>query len=89
MGSITADLHVALAEAVHRSDLKAARKINDRIFPLTQVFYRSGQNPHVRMMYALRKLGRQKHAFVRPPYQPLDAGERSKIDQALAQSGLL
>ena len=89
MGSITADLHVALAEAVHNSDLKAARKINDQIFPLTRVFYRSGQNPHVRMMYALRKLGLQKHGFVRPPYQPLDASERSKIDQALAQSGLL
>ena len=89
MGSITADLHVALAEAVHRSDLKAARKINDRIFPLTQIFYRPGQNAHVRMMYALKKLGRQKHDFVRPPYQPLDAGERSKIDQALVLGGLL
>ena len=43
----------------------------------------------VRMMYALRKLGLQKHGFVRPPYQPLDASERSKIDQALARSGFL
>ncbi|QXD23177.1 dihydrodipicolinate synthase family protein [Opitutia bacterium ISCC 51] len=89
MGSITADLHVALAEAVHRSDLNAARKINDQIFPLTQVFYRPGQNAHVRMMYALKKLGRQKHGFVRSPYEPLDAGERSRIDQALVRGGLL
>ena len=89
MGSITADLHVALAEAVGGSDLAAARKINDKLFPLTQVFYRAGQNGHVRMMYALKKLGRQKHDYVRPPYKPLDAEERARIDKALVESGLL
>ena len=89
MGSIAADLHVALAKAVDRSDLKAARRINDRIFPLAQAFYHPGQDAHVRMKYALTKLGRQKHDFVRPPFRPLDADDRSRIDQALAQSGLL
>ncbi len=89
MGSITADLHVALAEAVERSDLKTARKISDRLFPLTQVFYRPGQNGHIRMMYALKQLGLRKHDFVRPPFQPLDASERGRIDQALVASGLL
>ncbi len=89
MGSITADLHVALLEAMDRSDLKTARSISDRLFPLTQVFYHPGQNGHIRMMYALKKLGRQKHDFVRPPYQPLDAADRLRIDQALIQSGLL
>lgn len=89
MGSVAADLQVSLAEAVHRSDLKAAREVNDRIFPLTQVFYRPGQNAHVRMMYALKKLGRRKHDFARPPYEPLDASERSRIDQALVRGGLL
>ena len=89
MGSVAADLHVALAEAVGRSDLKAARKINDRIFPLTQAFYVPGQDAHIRMKYALKKLGRQKHDFVRPPLRPLDDDDRSRIDQALIQSGLL
>jgi len=89
MGSIAADLHVALAEAVGRSDLQAARKINDRIFPLARAFYHPGQNAHIGMMYALKKLGRQKHDFVRPPYQPLAAADRLRIDQALVQSGLL
>lgn len=89
MGSITADLHVALAEAVERSDLKTARKISDRLFPLTQVFYRPGQNGHIRMMYALKQLGLRKHDFVRPPFQALDATERARIDQALLDSGLL
>jgi len=89
MGSVAADLHVALAEAVDRSDLVAARKINDRIFPLVEAFYRPGQDAHIRMKYALRKLGRQKHDFVRPPLRPLDADDRSRIDEALVQSGLL
>lgn len=89
MGSITADLHVALADAVNRSDLAAARKISDKLFPLTQVFYRPGQDAHVRMMYALKKLGRQKHDFVRPPYKPLDDDDRSRIDVALVLGGLL
>lgn len=89
MGSVAADLHVALAEAVHRSDLKTARAINDRIFPLAQAFYRPGQDAHVRMKYALKKLGRQKYDFVRPPLRSLDAEERAVIDQALRRSGLL
>lgn len=89
MGSITADLHVALLEAMDRSDLKTARSISDQLFPLTQVFYHPGQNGHIRMMYALKKLGHRKHDFVRPPFQPLDAVEKARIDQALIQSGLL
>lgn len=89
MGSITADWHVALAKAVDRSDLDEARNISDRLFPLTQVFYHPGQNGHIRMMYALKKLGLRKYDFVRPPFQPLDAAERARIDQALVQSGLL
>ena len=89
MGSITADLHAALAEAIGRSDLTAARKINDRLYPLTQAFYYPGQDAHISMKYALKKLGRLKHDFVRPPLRPLDAADRSRIDQALVQSGLL
>ncbi len=89
MGSVAADLHVALAEAVDRSDLVAARRISDRIFPLVEAFYRPGQDAHIRMKYALKKLGRQKHDFVRPPLRPIDADERMKIDQALVESGLL
>lgn len=89
MGSVAADLHVALAEAVGRSNLQAARKINDRIFPLTQAFYHPGQDAHISMKYALKKLGRQKHDFVRPPLRPLDAADRARIDKALEQSGLL
>ncbi len=89
MGSVAANLHVALANAVEDSDLTTARQINDRIFPLSQVFYKPGQDAHVRMKYALKKLGLQKHDFVRPPYHPVRQEERLAIDDALVQSGLL
>ncbi len=89
MGSVAADLHVALAAAVETSNLAIARQINNLIFPLVQVFYQPGKDAHVRMKYALKKLGRQKHDFVRPPYQPVGRKERLAIDKALLQSGLL
>jgi 4-hydroxy-tetrahydrodipicolinate synthase len=89
MGSIAADLHAALAEAVWRSDLDAARRINDRLFPLTQVFYRPGGDAHSRMKYALKRLGRWEHDFVRPPLKPLDDAERAAIDRAVKESGLM
>jgi 4-hydroxy-tetrahydrodipicolinate synthase len=89
MGSVTADLHVALLDAVGGSDLAAARKISDRLFPLTQVFYRPGQDAHTRMKYALKRLGRQQRDLVRPPRRPLDDAERAAIDAALRAAGLL
>ena len=42
MGSISADLHVALCRAVWASDLKQARKVSDVLYRLTQVFYHPG-----------------------------------------------
>lgn len=89
MGSVAADLHVALAEAVWRSDLTSARQVSDRLFPLTQVFYRPGGDAHTRMKYALVKLGRMKTDRVRPPRKPVDDADRAAIDRALRESGLL
>jgi 4-hydroxy-tetrahydrodipicolinate synthase len=83
MGSISADLHVALCRAIWRSDLTEARNISDVLFPLTQVFYGPGQNPHTRMKYALKKIGRLKNDYVRPPLEPLDTKERERIDKIL------
>jgi 4-hydroxy-tetrahydrodipicolinate synthase len=38
-GSVIADLQAALYQAVKANDLARARQINDRIYPLAQVFY--------------------------------------------------
>jgi 4-hydroxy-tetrahydrodipicolinate synthase len=89
MGSVTADWHVALVEAVGRSDLAAARKVNERMLPLVAAFYRPGQNPHARMKYALACLGRLPSAQVRPPLKPLDEAERRIVEHALREPRLL
>lgn len=83
MGSISADLHVALCRAVWSSDLKEARKVSDILFRLTQVFYAPGQNPHTRMKHALKRLGRMANDVVRPPQEPLDQAEKDRIEQVL------
>lgn len=89
MGSVTADWHVELAEAVGRSDLVAARRVHERMQPLVRAFYRPGQNAHARMKYALALLGRIQLAQVRPPLKPLDAAERQIVTEALRATGLL
>ena len=89
MGSVTADWHVALVEAVGRSDLAAARQVHARMQPLVRAFYRPGQNPHARMKYARAVLGRLQLAQVRPPLQPLDEADRRIVEAALRETGLL
>jgi len=83
MGSINADLHVTLCRAVWDSNLEEARRVNDRLWPLTQVYYRKGQNAHTRMKYALKRIGRLREDIVRPPLKPLDQAEMDRVDSIL------
>ena len=83
MGSISADLHVALCRAVWASDLKQARKVSDVLYRLTQVFYRPGQNGHTRMKYALKRLNRMGSDLVRPPLKQLDDQEKNRVERIL------
>lgn len=88
-GSVVADLHAELFEAVQRGDLRAAQAVNDRIWPLTQVFYCDPiVNMHNRMKVALEYLGRQPKAVVRPQLQPLTEEERARIIQGVQEAGL-
>ena len=83
MGSISADLHVALCRAVWTSDLKQARKVSDVLYPLTQVFYHPSQNGHTRMKYALKHLNRMGSDLVRPPLKQLDDQEKNRVERIL------
>jgi len=88
-GSVVADLHAELFAAVRGGDLRAAQKVNDRIWPLTQVFYCDPiVNMHNRMKVALEYLGRQPKAVVRPPLEPLTAEERGRIIRGVQEAGL-
>jgi 4-hydroxy-tetrahydrodipicolinate synthase len=89
-GSVIADLQAALFRAVQANDLAAARRINDRIYPLARVFYREPwADMHNRMKEALVLLGRLPRAVVRPPLAKLSRPEIERIRAALAEAGLL
>lgn len=89
-GSVIADLHVELWKAVKNKDLARAQAVNDRIWPIADMFYSDPIiDVHNRCKEALVLLGRQKSAYVRPPLMKLSDGEISKIRQALTRGGLL
>ena len=89
-GSVVPELQVALFEAVQHHDLAAARRINDRIFPLTQAFYAPPfLDMHNRMKECLRLLGRIDRAVVRPPLVKLPPAEIERLVRALREAGLL
>ena len=88
-GSVVADLHVALFDAVRQGDLKRAQLINDRIYPTAQCFYASPETDmHNRMKAALVMLGRMPNAVVRPPLTKLSEDELTEIQKALQEAGL-
>ena len=62
-------------------------RCNDRLFPLTQVFYRPGGDPHTRMKYAIKRIGRWSCDAVRP-LKPVDEEKRTRIDRVLEEGGL-
>ena len=89
-GSVIADLQSALFQAVQRSDLAEARRINGRIEPLARVFYSEPWvDMHNRMKEALVLLGRLPRAVVRPPLVKLESAEIARIREALIEAGLL
>lgn len=88
-GSVIADLQVALFRAVQSGDLKAAQKINDRIYPTVRAFYDVPMfDQHNRMKEALVLLGRLDAAYVRPPLVKIEADEIAKIARHLQEAGL-
>ena len=89
-GSVIPDWHVELYEAVARGDLGAARKMNDRIFSLSQIFYADPPlDMHTRMKVASVLLGRLACPLPRPPLLPIGPEEKQKIADCLVAVGLL
>jgi 4-hydroxy-tetrahydrodipicolinate synthase len=88
-GSLIADLQVGLFRAVRAGDLKRAQAINDRIYPLVQMFYAPPfLDMHNRMKEALVLLGRADEAHVRPPLMKIPPEEIERMREALAASGV-
>jgi len=88
-GSIIADLHVALFEAVQAGDVKHAAEVSDRIYPTSQCFYADPTcDMHNRMKEGLVILGRLPRAVVRPPLAKLSDAEITRIAAALKEAGI-
>src|SRR5262249_15604757 len=89
-GSVIPDLQSQLFHAVQRSDLAAARVLNERIEPLMRVFYADPfVDMHNRMKEALVLLGRLPRAHVRPPLVKIGRAEIGRIRQGLVEAGLI
>ena len=89
-GSVIPDLQAELFAAVGRNDLAEARRLNERIYPLAEVFYAApAVDMHNRMKEALVLLGRLRCAAVRPPLVKIPADEIARIRLALQKAGLL
>jgi 4-hydroxy-tetrahydrodipicolinate synthase len=89
-GSVIPDLQAQLFQAVQADDLAEARRLNDRIEPLSRCFYAEPwANMHNRMKEALVLLGRLPRAVVRPPLVKLGGAEIARVRQALVESGLI
>lgn len=81
---------VGLYEAVGKGDLKKAKEINDRMYPLTKAIYSHPRlNWHTRIKEALVMMGEIKCAAARPFLPSLSNGEHRNIRTALIRCGLL
>lgn len=89
-GSVIPDLQAELFAAVGRNDLAEARRLNDRIYPLAEVFYAApAVDMHNRMKEALVLMGKLKCPAVRPPLFKIGADEIARIRAALLKAGLI
>jgi 4-hydroxy-tetrahydrodipicolinate synthase len=89
-GSVIADLQARMFRAVQANDLAEARRVNDLVHPLMQVFYADPfVDMHNRMKEALVLLGKLPRAVVRPPLVKITATEIARIRNALVEAGLL
>jgi 4-hydroxy-tetrahydrodipicolinate synthase len=88
-GSVIADLHVEMFDAVSRGDLGEARQVADRIYPVVQATYADPfLDGHNRMKEALVILDRIDEAHVRPPLRRISEAERERIRRVVTKAGL-
>jgi len=89
-GSVIANLHVDLWNAVQAQRLDEAKRVYERIRCFTDVFYSEPLvDMHNRMKVALVLLGRLPRAVVRPPLMKLDDAEVERIRIGLVKAGWL
>ncbi len=90
-GSFIPELITALYRAVCEGDLKAAHALQDRIYPLKEVVYGSGEpsgDAHARLKTAMMLARRFASNRMRPPFHPPEGATLDAICAAVQQAGL-
>lgn len=78
-------------KAVQANDFIKTRKLQSKIFPITQAVYQVGQpsgEAHARLKEALRQRGIFSSSLMRPPVMPISDREKKEISVALKAAGL-
>lgn len=90
LACVVPELIVGLHRAVQAGDLAAARRFNDRIYPLAKAVYGTAPGGHAtaRLKTCLRLLGRIANDTMRAPIGPLPAQEVAMLRRALQAAGL-
>ena len=80
-----------LMAAMQADDLRLAREINERIWPIKEAVYGSGEpsgDAHARMKEGMALRGLFRSALVRPPVLPPSAEDVAAMAAALEASGV-
>ena len=90
LAAVIPELIVALDAAVAKADLKQARAINDKIYPLARAVYAAAPGGLVsaRLKACLVMLGRIEAGFCKPPVGELSRAELEALAVALRSAGL-
>jgi 4-hydroxy-tetrahydrodipicolinate synthase len=89
-GAIMVSEQVAMIEAWREGRIDEARELGKRVQRLADVVFAAPvANYRARLKECLRILGVLEDASVRPPLRPLDAAECRKLEETLAEVGLL
>jgi 4-hydroxy-tetrahydrodipicolinate synthase len=88
-GSVIAPLQVKLFNAIKNNNLEEAKDINDKIFPLVQLFYKPPfLDMHNRMKETLVILNAIQKAVVRPPLMKLPFKEIEELKKTVNKINL-
>jgi 4-hydroxy-tetrahydrodipicolinate synthase len=90
-GGLIPELITQAWKAVQANDFVKIRKLQSKIFPVTQAVYQVGQpsgEAHARLKEALRQRGIFSSALMRPPVMPISDQEKKDVAAALKAAGL-
>ncbi|MBM3521966.1 MAG: dihydrodipicolinate synthase family protein [Alphaproteobacteria bacterium] len=85
LAAVIPEAIVALDRAVKAGDVARARALHEKIHPLANLIYGvpPGARATARLKACLQMLGRFTSDAVRPPFAPIDAAERARIEPTL------